>query len=91
MKLVLTVGSAVAKELLVLSGLSREICLVSATRQPLLVTGAGKPWRARMSTTQKNMIVAFNHRHAIETQGTRAQNVTSTVAFNGESSLLQKG
>ena len=65
MKLVLTVGSAVAKELLVLSGLSREICLVSATRQPLLVTGAGKPWRARMSTTQKNMIVAFNHRHAM--------------------------
>eukprot|EP00964_Phaeocystis_antarctica_P137303 scaffold101817_cov63-Phaeocystis_antarctica.AAC.3 len=66
-KLKLTAGSVIAKELPVLWLRSGDLSPVSATRQPLLVTGAGKPWRARMRTTQRSMIVALNHRHAIVT------------------------
>ena len=66
-KLVLKVGSAIAETLgswvipwAALWGRSP----VSAGRQPLLA-GGGKLWSARMSTTQRTMIVAFKHRHAI--------------------------
>ena len=69
-KLMLKVGSAVTEALGSSADLGAALGCplgrspVSAGRQPLLA-GGGKLWSARMSTTQRTMIVAFKHRHAI--------------------------